>query len=76
MPRDQQGMESELGRYAALQRLMAEIVRLLMNYDGFNRFCDMADVDYSRPLRVEWEYNVYGGFNGLSVVFTLKDKEV
>lgn len=76
MPEDYQGMEQEFERYAVLQRLMTEIVRILTNADGFDRFCDKGKMDYSRPLVVEWEYNTYGGFNGLSVTFRLKDGEV
>lgn len=76
MPEDYQGTESEFESYSKLQQLMIEIVRLLTNYDGFDNFCDKGEVDYSRSLVVEWEYNTYGGFNGLSVTFKLKDKEV
>ncbi|SFC43971.1 hypothetical protein SAMN04488493_10742 [Xylanibacter ruminicola] len=76
MPEDYQGTESEFESYSKLQQLMIEIVRLLVNYSGFGSLCDKGEVDYSRPLVVEWEYNTYGGFNGLSVTFKLKDKEV
>lgn len=76
MPVDEQGLEKEYTRFARLQQLMVEIVKLLTNYDGFDRFCDKGEVDYSRPLNIEWEYNTYGGFNGLSMTFRLKDKEV
>ncbi len=76
MPEDRQGTEAEFENYAKLQQLMIEIVRLLVNYSGFGSLCDKGEVDYSRPLVVEWEYNTYGGFNGLSVTFKLKDKEV
>ena len=76
MPEDRQGTDWEYTRLGELQQLMTEIIRVLINYDGFSRFCDMGTVDFSRPLQVEWEYNAYGGFNGLSVTFRLKDKEV
>ena len=76
MPEDRQGTEWEFTRYDVLQQLMKEIIKLLTNYDGFDRFCDKADLDYSRPLTVEWEYNTYGGFNGLSITFRLKDRDV
>ncbi len=76
MPEDRQGTEAEFESYAKLQQLMIEIVRLLINYSGFGILCDKGEVDYSRPLVVEWEYNTYGGFNGLSVTFKLKDKKV
>ena len=73
---DYQGTEREFVRYAALQRLMIEIVKLLVNHEGFDRFCDKAEVDYTRPINIEWEYNEYGGYNGLSITFRLNDKEV
>lgn len=76
MPEDYQGTEREYTRYGQLQHLMESIVRLLTNYDGFDQICDKGTVDYTRPLTIEWEYNTYGGFNGLSVTFRLKDKEV
>ena len=76
MPEDRQGTEWEFTRYDVLQQLMKEIIKLLTNYDGFDRFCDKAGLDYSRPLTVEWEYNTYGGFNGLSITFRLKDRDV
>ena len=76
MPEDYQGTEREFERYALLQRLMIEIVRLLINADGFDRFCDKGQMEYSRPITVEWEYNTFGGFNGLSVSFRLKDGQL
>ena len=76
MPEDYQGTEREFERYALLQRLMVEIVRLLLNADGFDRFCDKGQMEYSRPITVEWEYNTFGGFNGLSVGFRLKDGQL
>ena len=76
MPEDYQGTEREFDRYAVLQRLMIEIVKLLVNYEGFDRFCDKAEVDYTRPINIEWEYKEYGGYNGLSITFRLNDKKV
>ena len=75
MPDDYQGTQRETDEYARLQRLMDQIVRLLIGED-FQEFCDKGEVDFSRPLNVEWEYNQYGGFNGLSVTFRLKDRTV
>lgn len=76
MPEDEQGLEAEYDRFARLQKLMLEIVKLLTNYDGFDHFCDKGTIDYTRPINIEWEYNTLGGFNGLSVSFRLNDKEV
>ena len=44
MPRDYQGKEQEFERYALLQSLMMEIVKLLTNTDGFDRFCDKGQI--------------------------------
>lgn len=74
MPDDYQGTSSEYEEYARLQRLMDQIVQLLKGED-FQEFCDKGEVDFTRPLNVEWEYNQYGGFNGLSVSFRLKDRQ-
>lgn len=74
MPDDYQGTSHETDEYARLQRLMNQIVRLLIGED-FQEFCDKGEVDFTRPLNVEWEYNQYGGFNGLSVSFRLKDRQ-
>lgn len=75
MSDDHQGTSLEYHEYARLQQLMQQLVRLLIGED-FQEFCDKGEVDTSRPLTVEWEYNQYGGFNGLSVTFRLKDKNI
>ena len=72
-PDDRQGTDWEYGEYARMQQLMGAIVRLLTGED-FQEFCDKGEVDFSRPIVVEWEYNTFGGFNGLSVSFRLKDR--
>lgn len=66
IPADLQGTGRENCEYARMQLLMDAIVRLLTG-EQMQQFCDRGDVDLSRPVRVEWEYNQYGGFSGLSV---------
>lgn len=73
MPEDYQGTDHEYERYGELQQLMAAIVRLLTGED-FQQFCDKGELDTSRPVVIEWEFNTYGGFNGMSVTFRLKDR--
>lgn len=73
MPRDRQNQEQEFDAYERLQRLMSAMLRLLTG-EQFQEFCDQGELDHSQPLHVEWEYNTLGGWNGLSVVFHLKDK--
>jgi hypothetical protein len=75
MPADMQGTECEYQEYERMQHLMVAIVRLLTGED-FQQFCDRGEIDPSRPLQVEWEYNQYGGFNGLSVSWRINWKEV
>lgn len=72
-PADKQGSDWEYQEFARIQQLMAAIVRLLTGED-FQEFCDKGEIDFSRGLTIEWEYNAYGGFNGMSVAFRLKDK--
>jgi len=72
-PADKQGIQWEYDEFARIQRLMAAIVRLLTGED-FQEFCDQGELDYSRGLTIEWEYNNFGGFNGMSAAFRLKDK--
>lgn len=73
MPEDYQGTDSESDRMADLQRLMAAIVQLVSG-ETMQQFCDQGELDISQGVRVEWEYNTFGGFNGLSAAFRLKDK--
>lgn len=72
-PDDRQGTDWEYGEYARMQQLMGAIVRLLTGED-LQELCDKGETDLSRPIVVEWEYNTFGGFNGLSVSFRLKDR--
>lgn len=69
---DRQGTEWEYEEFGRIQTLMAAIVRLLTGED-FQEFCDKGEVDRSQYITIEWEYNEYGGFNGMSVKFFLKD---
>lgn len=75
MPQDQAGTDAEYQRMARLQQLMAALVSIVADRFATSQFCDRFEVDATQPLRVEWEYNTYGGFNGLSVVFHLRDKK-
>ena len=70
-PSDKQGTEWEYDRFALIQRLAGAVIRLLTQED-FQQFCDQGELDYSQGINVEWEYN-YGGFNGVSIAFRLKD---
>lgn len=72
LPRDGQGTEAEYKSYERMQQLMSAILRLLVG-ETFQEFCDHGEVDFAEGIRVEWEFNTYGGFSGLSAVFHLRD---
>ncbi len=61
----------ELEHYAKLQKIMELVKKVLM---GDNFSCDYS-FDIPHQIRTEWEYNTYGGFNGLSIGFNLKDND-
>lgn len=73
-PADKQGSDWEYQEFGRIQRLTAAIVRLLTGED-FQQFCDQGELDTSRQISIEWEYNAYGGFNGMSITFRLKDNK-
>lgn len=73
MPEDYQGTDREFERFADLQALMSQLLQCVSG-ETIQQFCDQAELDISQGVRVEWEYNTFGGFNGLSATFHLKDK--
>ena len=72
MVRDRQAQEDEFCRYGRLQQLMAAIVRLLTG-EELQEFCDRGQIEHAKPITVEWEYATFGGFNGLSCRFYMRD---
>ena len=60
--------EEELMHYASLQRVMKEVRSELMNN---RRTCEQMEP--GEKFRTEWEYAIFGGFNGLSVGLTMMD---
>lgn len=71
-PKDRQGTPWEFDRYALMQHLMSHLCSILMGKDAFHMLCESGAMTVDE-LNVEPEYNVYGGFNGWSVTFTLPD---
>lgn len=69
VPSGQHSDEEELTHYAGLQGLM-DLLRERL-WDG-NLLCDDS-VRVRGGLKIEWEYDVFGGWNGLSVSFKLED---
>lgn len=72
MSKDLQGSDREFGRYQHLQLIMTEIIRQI---DGDYLQQTMCALGLQRiaDLNIEWEYNIFGGFNGLSLGFRLRD---
>lgn len=71
VPSGQHNDEEELAHYASLQTLMASLKTELL--DG-QMMCDDS-VRLTSSLTIEWEYDIFGGWNGLSVSFKLEDFE-
>ena len=67
----QHGDEEELAHYAYLQTLAGILKDALQ--DG-QLMCDDS-VRLQSGLVIEWEYDIFGGWNGLSVSFKLEDFE-
>ena len=57
---------AELDEYAIYQRIATLIKEYILNRKVCNSLLD-------KPFHTEWEYNVFGGYNGLSISFDLKD---
>ena len=71
VPSGQHSDEDELTHYASLQGLMDSLKTELL--DG-ELMCDDS-VRLTTNLTIEWEYDIFGGWNGLSVSFKLEDFE-
>lgn len=71
VPSGSQTDDEELMHYATLQRLMLTLRDLVMESPllcGDNGWLD-------GDMTVEWEYDIYGGWNGLSIGFKLNDHD-
>lgn len=60
--------DEELVHYAKMQRIMQQIKKIIGQ-----RYFNCDEIKTGRKIRTEWEYNIYGGFNGLSLGLTLED---
>lgn len=69
VPGGQHSDEDELLHYAALQGLMLRL-KCAIQDDGL--MCDDS-VRLTSELNIEWEYDIFGGWNGLSIGFKLED---
>lgn len=62
----------EIGLFAALQEHTKKIKEYLLSEKKEDDFCNTENQLYS-PFTTEWEYNIFGGYNGLSVSFDLRN---
>ena len=69
VPSGSQSDEDELAHYAALQQLMLALRNRLM---ASPFVCD-DEMQIVSGLTIEWEYDIFGGWNGLSIGFKLQD---
>lgn len=67
-----QSDDVEAETYAKLQTIMAEVKANIMD-KGLNGTICGDEEKLSKPFKTEWEYQVFGGFNGLSVSFDLQN---
>lgn len=71
VPSGSQSDEDELAHYAALQQLMLALRNRLMD----SPFACDTGMQLTTGLAIEWEYDIFGGWNGLSIGFKLQDYE-
>lgn len=64
--------KSEIEHFDKVQRIMRKVKEWIMTH-GLHDGSDNETETLSKPFRTEWEYQVYGNFNGLSLGFDLKD---
>ena len=68
VPSGGQTDEDELIHYAGLQQLMIALRDKLLGL-----FISCNELDVKSDLTIEWEYDIFGGWNGLSIGFKLQD---
>lgn len=68
VPSGQETDEEELLHYARIQQVMQMLKTKLREMDFF-----CGEVDGAESMTVEWEYDVFGGWNGMSIGLNLVD---
>lgn len=61
----------ELEHFEQIQQVMRSVKEMILEAGLNGNIGD--DETLSKPFRTEWEYQIFGGFNGLSISFDLKD---
>lgn len=62
--------EEELLLYAKLQAIMQAVKMIILSSKA-----DCNLFQFSGKIRTEWEYNQFGGFNGISIGLNVKDHD-
>lgn len=74
--------EEEYTQYAEAQRFMSAILQVITGKEGYAAALQTPDLDTilcttgvrsSSPITVDWEYNIFGGFSGISARITITD---
>ena len=60
--------DQELRHYASLQMVMEKVKEIIIQTEP-----DCGLFDFEGKIRTEWEYNSFGGFNGLSISLIVTD---
>ena len=68
VPSGQETDEEELLHYARIQQVMQLLKNKLREMDFF-----CGEVEGAESMTVEWEYDVFGGWNGMSIGLNLVD---
>jgi hypothetical protein len=68
VPSGQETDEEELLHYAHIQQVMQLLKTKLREMDFF-----CGEVEGAESMTVEWEYDVFGGWNGMSIGLNLVD---
>ena len=68
VPSGQQTDEAELQNYARIQRMMRILRDALLENDAF-----CGELRSGDDLLTEWEYDICGGWNGLSIGLDIED---
>ena len=68
VPSGQETDEEELLHYARIQQVMQLLKTKLREMDFF-----CGEVDGAESMTVEWEFDVFGGWNGMSIGLNLVD---
>jgi len=65
----------ETAHYAKIQAIM-KLVKEYILHHGLNSNVFNGDETLDKPFHSEWEYNTFGGYNGLSVSFDLANYDL